>query len=343
MTGIRRFAKVAQSLLRVPTYLLLLMYLVVGWMVGLLVSHATPDASDLAQYGLKLGLCAATIALWYINGTALNDYADYEIDLINLKGDKDRPLVVGTATRQDLLHVAAMAYVGAVALAAAVSWRHALFVAVLFALNVSYSIKPFQVSRRGGVAPLILPLGYVALPFFLGYELTTSHWTMLAFGLVAAFYLQFLGRIILKDYRDVKGDKAHGKLTFLLRHGNAAVCMVSACSTTASALALLWFVGASLGTFRIVITALVGFGLVVLLQLSQVPTWPQQKPLLAAFGRAMTGVTAAVIAGFAVLIWEVPKSEAAVIALVLAIVYLWSAREAFAYNAHRMSAKTPTE
>jgi hypothetical protein len=38
----------------------------------------------------------------------------------------------------------------------------------------------------------------------------------------------FVGRIILKDFRDAAGDAMFGKWTFLLRHGQVATCAVSA-------------------------------------------------------------------------------------------------------------------
>jgi 4-hydroxybenzoate polyprenyltransferase len=44
---------------------------------------------------------------------------------------------------------------------------------------------------------------------------------------MAGFYLLFLSRIILKDFRDRAGDRKFGKLTFLLRYGKKAVLAVS--------------------------------------------------------------------------------------------------------------------
>jgi 4-hydroxybenzoate polyprenyltransferase len=45
--------------------------------------------------------------------------------------------------------------------------------------------------------------------------------------LLAALYLLFAGRIILKDFRDREGDALYGKPTFLLRFGKGITCLAS--------------------------------------------------------------------------------------------------------------------
>ena len=46
-------------------------------------------------------------------------------------------------------------------------------------------------------------------------------------------YLGFIGRIVLKDFRDLKGDALFGKRTFLVRHGRGPTLVFSAVFTTA--------------------------------------------------------------------------------------------------------------
>ena len=46
--------------------------------------------------------------------------------------------------------------------------------------------------------------------------------------LLAGLYAGFVGRILLKDFRDVRGDALFGKRTFLVRHGRGATCTLSA-------------------------------------------------------------------------------------------------------------------
>ena len=327
-----RYLAIYRSLLRTQTYLLLLVYLAVGFVAGLLISGASPSSINVIQSIWQMVTCSIVVGLWYIHGTALNDYADYEIDLINLKGDKDRPLVVGLATKRQLLYVSLVSALAAIVLSCLLSWAHVIIIVILLFLNISYSIKPLQISRRGGLAPLLLPLGYIGLPFFFGYELSVTDWYKFSFVLLAAFYVQFIGRIILKDYRDVKGDKAHGKITFLLRYGNQAVCAVSAGSVIVSSGLLLTYARNFIGAFSYAIVCLAGFGLMILYKLSKSATWFEQKPLLGAFGRAMTGVTVAFIAAMVAVIWQLSAGAAAFIAIVLTAVYIWSAQEAYSFT-----------
>jgi 4-hydroxybenzoate polyprenyltransferase len=172
----------------------------------------------------------------------------------------------------------------------------------------------------------------VALPVYLGYVLSMNHWVSDATIITVGLYMQFIGRIILKDYRDVKGDKAHGKMTFLLRYGNKSVCIVSAVMIAASCIWVLLLFGNYLHAFRYSILCLLSFGLIMLQQLSEEEKWKKQKPVIAAFGRAMTGITAAIICGLVTTIWFVPASTTLFMAIILVFVYVWSAQQAFHYN-----------
>ena len=49
-----------------------------------------------------------------------------------------------------------------------------------------------------------------------------------ALPLLAGLYVAFIGRIALKDFRDVEGDERYGKRTFLVRRGRAETCALSA-------------------------------------------------------------------------------------------------------------------
>lgn len=328
------YAAVSRSLLRVPTYLLLCMYLMVGFLAALSFQISTISLWT-ASKGLVGGFLV--IALWYMNGTALNDYADYEIDLINLKGDKDRPLVSGQVQKNELRMLATSYSVAALGIALVISFPHAVLTAILLMLNYTYSIKPFQISRRGGLGPLLLPLGYVVFPFLFGWFLLDLHVIHIGYMLILALYLQFLGRIILKDYRDVKGDAVHGKRTFLLRHGNKAVCVVSASSILFSALILV--TSLQLGVMLFPVVVLTSYSLTMLFQLSQVNVWKKQKPILAAFGRGMTGVTSALIIYLVGEHWRFTAAQMALLTFGVTLVYLTSAQQAFAYNTKRLSTK----
>ena len=75
---------------------------------------------------------------------------------------------------------------------------------------------------------MLLPLGYVAVPYLLGIFAVRSTITPNDLLLLGGLYAGFIGRIVLKDFRDVRGDALFGKRTFLVRHGRRATCIFSA-------------------------------------------------------------------------------------------------------------------
>lgn len=336
MKNFKHHVQVLRSLLRIPTYLLMLMYLAVSFLFGLYEAEGQGITIGMS---LEYVLACVVIAAWYINGTALNDYADVEIDQINLKGDTDRPIVSGQASRSEVLRAAVLSMLVALVLSAALSPLLAAIMIGLLLLNAAYSLRPLQISRRGGLAPLLLPLGYIVLPFSLGYFIHHDAASNTWLRLLLAFYLHFIGRIILKDYRDVKGDKAHGKLTFLLRHGTKVVTAVSALAITTSALLMISTLRPLLGDLAYLMLVLVSFGLGCLWQLSQEHIWKRQKPLLSAFGRSMTGTTALVLAGLVGALYDVSHASLTLGGLCIVGIYLRSALQAYGYNQRRLDGK----
>ena len=176
---------------------------------------------------------------WFVNATVLNDLADEDIDRINLAAARGRPLVSGHATRRELLALGIAAGALALVVGTTVDWRVGAVVAAGLALNAAYSLPPVRLCSRGALASLLLPLGYVAVPFLVG-ALTVRHSVGgRQLALLAGLYVAFIGRIILKDFRDVQGDELYGKRTFLLRHGREATCRASAACWVLGTLMLL--------------------------------------------------------------------------------------------------------
>lgn len=168
------------------------------------------------------------VAGWFVNATVLNDLADERIDRINLQNARGRPLVSGDATRAELLMLGLIAGGLALAVGWTVAPRLGIVVTSGLILNVAYSLPPLRLSARGLVTLFLLPLGYVVLPFLVGaYSVGTSLGPNGGI-LLAGLYLTFIGRIALKDFRDVRGDGLFGKRTMLVRHGTAPTCLLSA-------------------------------------------------------------------------------------------------------------------
>src|SRR5438067_396267 len=99
---------------------------------------------------------------------------------------------------------------------------------ILVLLILAYSLRPIRVADRGAVASLLLPAGYVGVPYLVGIFSVRDRVTAGDFVLLGGLYVGFIGRILLKDFRDVRGDALFGKRTFLVRHGRGRTCAFSA-------------------------------------------------------------------------------------------------------------------
>lgn len=165
------------------------------------------------------------IVAFTIHANSINDYADRDIDTINLKDATDRPLVSGdiTATQFWLIHFGSGA---GMLFAVLFGWGGVVLTLATVVIDYVYSLKPLRVTDRTFAAPLLLAGTYTYYSFSLGFwsVATAKAYPWL---LTAGLALGFVARLLLKDFRDVKGDKRHGKITFLLRFGPRVTAFVS--------------------------------------------------------------------------------------------------------------------
>jgi len=200
-------------------------------------------AVGLAQAGhgedrLLLARVLAVVAGFLVFSVTCNDLADEAIDRINLPGDARRPLVTGAAGRRDLVVTGVFAAVAALAVSATLHWPAVVVTATGLALSAGYSLRPVRLADRGAVASLMLPACYVAVPYLLGVLGARASVRAGDLLLLTGLYAGFIGRILLKDFRDVRGDAMFGKRTFLVRHGRRWTCAFSACCWAAGAVLL---------------------------------------------------------------------------------------------------------
>jgi len=223
-------------------------------MIRLVAALARPSAAGVALLFAAVGGAAAgsggalaplfttvlvIVAAWFTALVCLNDLADEAIDRVNLAGARGRPLVTGAASRRSVAGVA----IGAAVLALAVAAIHGIavvgVVAVGLGLGATYSLPPIRLCGRGALAAALLPAGYVAVPFLVGALATDPAVGIGQLAVLPGLYVVFMGRILLKDFRDEKGDALFGKRTFLVRHGRGATCTFSAGCWCAGAVAVL--------------------------------------------------------------------------------------------------------
>lgn len=232
----------------------------------------------------KTILAFLLIVAFTIHANSINDYADRDIDKINLKNASDRPLVTKDLSVKEFwfIHFAS----GAVALLLAQFYGIGAIILTLgiFIVDYIYSLRPIRVADRAIASPLLLAIAYVYYSFSIGYWSTNTNrgypW-LLTIGLC----LGFVARLLLKDFRDVKGDKQHGKMTFLLRYGVKTTCVVSGIFWL---LAML-FIGVAT-SFAIGIILPLAFGTLMvfiwLQELSKPHNLTEQQDLIAAIARA---------------------------------------------------------
>ncbi len=97
----------------------------------------------------------------------------------------------------------------------------------MIVIDYVYSLRPIRVSDRGIAAQYLLAFAYTYFPLSLGYWSSAANYSfpwLLSFGIFSSF----IARLLLKDFRDVRGDRQYGKKTFLLRHGPKITTLTSA-------------------------------------------------------------------------------------------------------------------
>lgn len=179
------------------------------------------------------------LAGWFVHATVVNDLYDEAIDRVNLTNARGRPLVSGDASHRELQALGRGAAVVGLVTAFAVNWRVGAVVTAGLVLSTAYSRPPLRLCDRGALASLLLPSGYVAVPFLVGLFSVRPAIGARELVLLAGLYLTFIGRILLKDFRDVRGDAMFGKRTFLVRHGAVCTCQVSAACWAAGSATML--------------------------------------------------------------------------------------------------------
>ena len=100
------------------------------------------------------------------------------------------------------------------------------------AVGIAYSLPPLRVSYRTWLAPLLLAVAYVPVPFALGAIAAGRALDAATRSSLGALGVLFLARIVLKDYRDRAGDA-------LLRQADAAAPLRRRTATCAASLCAL--------------------------------------------------------------------------------------------------------
>jgi 4-hydroxybenzoate polyprenyltransferase len=181
----------------------------------------------LSLHPLLIIFACLSLAAGYVSATSVNDIADAKIDAINHPKSLGRPLITGEGNKRDLTILFIFSSVLSLLLASFVNLDALLILGLMILINVVYSLPPIKFSYRTFLAPVILGIAYVGIPFSLGLAIVNRQVNATDYYWFLGLYVMFVGRIILKDFRDRKGDAKYNKPTFLLKFGKKATCIFS--------------------------------------------------------------------------------------------------------------------
>ncbi len=153
--------------------------------------------------------------------TMYNDLQDVEIDRHNKR--YDIPLVASALTRQQLMISMTVLTAITVILGAFLGHDSLLWASVYLFLGFLYS-GLFSGKDRPYGGPVILGICYGAMPWLLGFLVSEKDiLSLLNVVVMVASVVFVIGIITLKDFKDLKGDKAFGKKTLLVERGSSFV------------------------------------------------------------------------------------------------------------------------
>ncbi|AIG97223.1 UbiA family prenyltransferase [Archaeoglobus fulgidus] len=190
MRSLKRYLKAIWDLLRLEHGL---MY-GFGVVIGIYVSD--PFFSDL----WKLLLGYLTAVFLQASTFALNDYFDYEVDLVNNR--TDRPLVRGDLSRRIALALAIALMPPGFVAAYLISPLAFIFA---FAVSVLACLYDYKLKELGFAGNVYIAFT-MAAPFLFG-SIISSGWITEKTALLASMaFLTGVGREIMKGIEDVEGD-----------------------------------------------------------------------------------------------------------------------------------------
>lgn len=158
------------------------------------------------QFSAPLAIGAFVAIFLEIGAFSLNDYFDVKADRANKR--IDRPLVRKDVTPETALLLAAIGFIVANALALFISVEITLVVLAFSVLSILYNMK----MKKYAIIGNIFVGATMALPFVFG-GLIFRNITEATAILAGIAFIMGLGREVMKDIEDMKGDKKVGART----------------------------------------------------------------------------------------------------------------------------------
>ncbi len=188
---------------------------------------------SLGSFDLRLSILGFLTALFLqASAFALNDYYDYEVDVINKRFD--RPLARGELGRRDALIIAILTAIPGFVFSLLISFEAFMLALLITLLGYLYDVKLKELGLLGNAYIAFS----MAAPFiFGGFIAGKINLEIVALSLIA--FLSGLGREIMKGIEDIEGDAIRDVKTLARLYGISFASKLSAFLFIASIIASL--------------------------------------------------------------------------------------------------------
>lgn len=166
----------------------------------------------------------------YMAATILNDIYDVEPDKINMPY---RPLERNAIKRSTALNACIFLYGLSVIISILVSFNYFIAILLMSVISLFYSLPPFSAKDKGIWGNIVLSVSMIFTSMYAGFVLVTnslipSYEFLITISL---FTLSFCLISVLKDFKDIYGDKLNRKFTFVVRYDKNISIVVSIIGT----------------------------------------------------------------------------------------------------------------
>lgn len=192
-------------------------------LLGVLLSNYPVDITNIMFLILS-------VFLIYNGSSALNDYFDFKIDTINMPY---RPLERGSLSTKEASVFCLACYLLGNMLALYISVNLFFTVLLMSTISILYSIPPISLKDRVFLGNFCLSLVSMFTTLYSGFVLATNNLIMSSSILFQAIALTMFFSFfsILKDFKDIGGDKAHGKDTLVTKLGVKRASLINIAGT----------------------------------------------------------------------------------------------------------------
>ena len=182
------------------------------------------------------------LILGFAFATIQNDIEDLPIDRIN---SPDKALASGRLHLQEAINFNYIILISLLALSLYHFPHHIVPVLIMLSVSWLYNKPPFILSRKPFMALIILGLMYSTVPLLYGYYLRNGEYFGVSFlYLIICWFFLRVSIVLLKDFKDSKGDREYGKKSFYSSFGTARtiwVSMIFFCLSSVGIMSILFY------------------------------------------------------------------------------------------------------